>query len=152
MKEWKVKRMSEETIQEQPSNEGVVQVSEAEVRELEAQVTQKEEAKVAEAVAPLSDELAKLKAELEATKKANEEIRARQKAEEEKAKLEAELAKEKEFQNQVNKKHVVPETTNPVAPAQAEAPKEPQLSPEQEWRIFESKAGRLSASIDDLEN
>lgn len=144
------KQNTEQTPEQATAKEEPVQVSEAEVKELNQEITKDAESKVEEKVAPLADELAKLKEELEATKKANEEIRQRQKAEEEKAKLQAELEKEKEFQNQVNKKHVVPQQSNPTSPKQEESPSEPQMSPEQEWRIFESRAGRLSASIDDL--
>lgn len=90
-----------------------------------------------------------LRVELEAIKKQNEEIRRRQEAELEQSRLRAELEKEKNFMNEVNKKHVVPVSENPTAPQPVGEPNLPKKSVSQEWAEFDSavKRGNFGAKL-----
>ena len=90
-----------------------------------------------------------LKAELAQIKITNEAIRAQQAAEAERQKLQAELDKEKNFVNEVNKKHIVPQVTNPTAPQAVGEPNKPKLTKKQEWAEFDraSKQGSFRAEM-----
>jgi len=146
--------MSEEIKQEVTPVQEDVQVTKEEVKELNEKIENVEQGKLEEAkkegvesVAPAISELQKELADLKAQ---NDAIETKQKAEAEEAKLREEIAKQREYQNQINKKHVVAPSENPVAPVPV-VEEAPRLSQAQEWALYEKHAGGNYASIDDME-
>ena len=148
--------MSEENIQEQPQAEApkveeTVTVSEKDMENINAEIDKTDAAKVeeakkegAQAVAEKTEKsLAEIKAELDAVK----EQAAKAAEEAEKARVLKELEAEKaklESATSVQKKHLVAQDSNPIAPTnQEQAP----VSSDQEWAQFDSdvRSGGFSA-------
>ncbi len=132
-----------------PPKEEVATVSNETIEQINSEIQKTEDATKNDIVSEISRSNEALKAELEAIKKQNDEIRARQAAEAEATRLKAEIEREKNFVNEANQKRIVPQSQNPTAPQTIEEPKKRKLTPKQEWELFHQATvrGQMAAEM-----
>lgn len=130
-----------------------VTMTEQTVDEINKQVQDSNQKQIDEAVNKVKEqtdsELEAMKKELAEIQARNAEIEAAKRLEEEKTALKLQLEKERAYQEQVNKKHVVAPSNNPITQTPSAEPEEVKLSKEEEWAEFanQTKAGTFRASI-----
>lgn len=130
-----------------------ITMTEQQVDEINKEIQDSNQKQIDEAVNKAKEstdaELEQMRKELAELQAKNAAIEAAKKLEEEKAALKLQLEKERAYQEQVNKKHVVAPSINPIQNQTTSVEQEVRLTPEQEWAEFteKSKSGQFRASI-----
>jgi DNA repair exonuclease SbcCD ATPase subunit len=136
----------EETVVEESISEESMEKINQEIEQVESK---KLDAAKEEGRREVTSEIDKLKQELKELKDKNETTEKTRAEEAERQRLLEEIKREKERLEQPVRKHIAPESPNPIgaAPAQPAPQEQPKLSREDEWREFEKRFDRISVSV-----
>jgi len=152
--ETKQEAVQEQAVQEQAAEKQPVQetvtITEKEMEAIDKEITAEDDAKVAAVKEEVDAELEAMKKELSEIQARNAEIERQRKLEEEKAALKAQIEKEQAYAEQVNKKHVVAPSENPINNQNQTPSEQVQISKQEQWAAFHqaTKSGAMSAKID----